>query len=118
MEVLTALVIIASLIIFSIEGTGMIKAYRQEYDSKFITLYRGWNVAAMFKEKEITDDRISTLLIINNMVNVLLLVILLYLYFSNMFFQDYSIWIALSFPLTTFIMRRVTDWRIRKVIDE
>lgn len=118
MEIITALVIAASVIIIIIEVIGIKKAAEEQYDSKWITMYRGWNVAALLKEKDVQDERVKRLLIINNGVNILLVFALIYYYFISLLSRNYSFELALVIPLINFITRKLVDGRIKKVIVE
>ncbi|MER2064147.1 MAG: hypothetical protein ABS873_05805 [Alkalibacterium sp.] len=116
MEWFTGFVIVASVIIMMIEVMGIRKAIQENYDSKWITYFRGWNVAALFKERDVRDERVKTLLLIHNGVNLIILAALNYLYFSGMFFNMDSYLIIFILPLISYVTRLLIDWRIKKVL--
>ncbi|OJF91200.1 hypothetical protein [Alkalibacterium sp. 20] len=118
MEIFTVFVIVVSLIMLTVEVTGIKKAIQEDYDSKFITLYRGWNVAALLNERDVRDGRVKKLLLIHNSVNLLLLFVVDYLYFSEIWFSDYSFTFTFSVLLISYLTRLLIDWRIKEVIKE
>lgn len=116
MEIITALVIAASIIIITIEVIGIKKAAEEQYDSKWITMYRGWNVAALLKERNVRDERVKTLLLIHNGVNLFILAVFNYLYFSGIVFRLAPYWFIFILPLISYVTRLLIDWRIKKVL--
>lgn len=116
MEWFTGFVIVASLIIIVMEVMGMKKAIQEDYDSKWITYFRGWNVAALFKERDVHDERVKTLLLIHNGLNLTILAALNYLYFSGRVFSLAPYWFIFILPLISYVTRLLIDWRIRKVL--
>ncbi|MDZ7834606.1 MAG: hypothetical protein U5K84_03945 [Alkalibacterium sp.] len=89
MEGFTQFLFVVSLIIMMTEVIGVKKAINEKYDSKFITFFRGWNVAALL-ERDISDDRVKKLLLIHNGLNPLILLVINYFYFSGRLYSDYS----------------------------
>lgn len=118
MEGFTVFVIVVSLMIIMIEMIGVKKAINEEYDSKFITFFRGWNVAALLKERDISDDRVKKLLLIHNSLNLLILLVINYFYFSGRLYSEYSFAFTFSVLLIGYMTRFLIDRGIRKIIND
>ncbi|WP_368645321.1 hypothetical protein AB4027_10695 [Alkalibacterium putridalgicola] len=116
MAILTPFVILFSLGIIVLQVLGIVKAAQKNYASTFVTMYRGLNVAALLKGKEPEDERIKSLIILNSSVNMLLILALVYLYFSQGVTGDHVLVIALGTLLINFLTQKLVDWRITKII--
>jgi hypothetical protein len=116
--ILTPFVILFSLGIIVLQVLGIVKAAQKNYASTFVTMYRGLNVAALLKGKEPEDERIKSLIILNSSVNMLLILALVYLYFSQGVTGDHVLVIALGTLLINFLTQKLVDGRITKIIKQ
>lgn len=118
MVILTTLVILFSVGIIVLQVMGIIKATKQDYASTFVTMYRGFNVAALLKEKEPKDERIKKLIILNSSVNILLILFLVFFYFSQGITGDHVTVIAFGVIGLNYLTQKLVDWRIKKIVRE
>lgn len=116
MVIVTTLVIMFSVGIIVLQLMGILKATKQNYASTFVTMYRGFNVAALLKEKKPKDERIKKLVILNSSVNILLILFLVYFYFSQGVTGDHVTVIAFSIIVINYLIQKLVDWRITKII--
>ena len=118
MEFLTVFVVLFSSGIIALQVMGIIKAIRQDYASVFVTMYRGFNVAALLKEKNPEDERIKKLVILNSSVNILLLLLLVYFFFAQGITGDHVTVLAFGIIAVNFLMQKLVDWRIKSIVKQ
>ncbi|GEK91970.1 hypothetical protein AKA01nite_15920 [Alkalibacterium kapii] len=111
-------IVILTLAIFSLEVVSMRKASQKAYASPYVTMFRGLKVAALLKEKEVKDERIKKILIINSVVKIFLLLVLITLFFSRRFTGDYELVISFTAIGTSFLAQWLVDWRIKKIVKQ
>lgn len=124
MRVMYIILIIASIVLTVLKGAAIYKAIREEYSSVYITMFRGFTVSALLKEKEIRTDKVKKLIIINSVIDlfyIMAIVIYFYVRFTTRSEGTFytgnfgtEIWLFIGFK---FANDFITDWQLKKYIN-
>lgn len=125
MTIMYSIIVGVSIVLAVLKGVAIYKATQKEYSSIYITMFRGFNVSSLLKEKEIKTDKVKKAIIINSILDLVYIFAVLIYFFvtislrSDGLFYSNNI-LSLIFPLLIFkfVNDFITDWQINKAVRE
>ncbi len=81
MTIMYSIIVGVSIVLAVLKGVAIYKATQKEYSSIYITMFRGFNVSSLLKEKEIKTGKVKKAIIINSILELVYIFAVL-IYFS------------------------------------